>query len=139
MPDRLVHLVLLEVPVRSTNEQPGARVGALVLQLPPQRLAKEPMAAVPTATGIQRADEVAGFLQLGQDPSRAGPSEHGVAQGPGQSVQNRGLHQELPMRRLELVQDLGLEVVEQVAVVSAQPRNGLLRVRGAADRLRGEV
>ena len=97
------------------------------------------MAAVPMATGIQRGDEMAGFLQLSQDPSRSRTSEHRVAQWAAQAVQDRGLHQELPMLRLELVQDLGLEVVEEVAVVSADPGDGRLRVRGAADGLRGEM
>jgi hypothetical protein len=91
------------------------------------------------STGVQRADELVGSLQLSQDQRRANPFEHRVAQWGREAVQDRGLHQELSVCRLELGQDLALEVVEQVAVVPLQPGDGNLWLGGAADCLRGEL
>ena len=101
VPNRLVDLPLVDVPASSAGQQARARVRVHVFQLPPQCIAKQAVAAVPAAPRIQRADEMAGFL-VGQDPYRASAGEHRIAQRTGQPLEDRSLHEELPVHRREL-------------------------------------
>src|SRR6185312_10030265 len=92
------------------------------LQSVTQSVAEEPVAPVPLTPRVQWRHEQVGAVELAQDGGRPGVTEHRVAQRSRQSFEDGGPDQEIAVIGRQPVDDLGGEVVEDVAVVAAERR-----------------
>ena len=117
---RLVHLPGRQIPVRGPAKQLGNGLGCGCSQLTDQHVPEKPVVSVPLAVSIQWDDEEVGPLERFQDGRRPGAAEHGVAQRPGQPIEDRGPDQERPPVGGQSIQHLRGEEVDDVPVVAGR-------------------
>ena len=83
------------VPAAGPAMQPGDVAGALVEQVGAQHVGEQVVVAVPAAVVVERDDEqVLPLQRLEHRPARPVRAGDGVAQRPGQPVEDRGVEQE---------------------------------------------
>ena len=78
--DGLLDLSGGKVPVGGSAEQVRDSVRSGGVQLAAERVAEQPVVAVPLTVGVERDDEQVGVLQLLEDGSRSLAAEYRVAQ-----------------------------------------------------------
>ena len=108
-------------------------------QLQAQQLGEQVVVAVPVAVVVEGDQEQVGLLQLGQQLGRPLGLQHRVAQRPRQPLQDRGADHEAAQRLGLAGQDLGAQVVDDVAVAGLEAGDERARVGLAPQRQPGQV
>ena len=134
MADGLGDLPLTSQPRRRAPVQLGRRPGLLDLQPRAQEVGEQRVVAVPAPVAVERDDEQVAAIELGE--ADAGPlaADHRVAQRPGHALEDRGAHQEAALLGGDAVEDLGGQVVADLAVVAGQRGAEVLARRMLAQR-----
>ena len=81
------------------------------------------MVAEPAALVVEGDDEQVLALQLLEQLRRVVALEHRVAERSAHGLENRGPKQELELRRLDVAELLGSQIVRDEAVVAAERRD----------------
>jgi hypothetical protein len=122
MPHGIVDQPTAREPGGGPPVQPGHPLGAPLLPLAhPQQVGEQAVVAVPAALPVQGNQEQVGPLEVLEQLLAVRAAGDRVAERAAQALEDRGVEQETPhVRRLPL-QDLPGQVVENVAVVAAEP------------------
>ena len=112
----------------ASNQAPARRcssatsVGVLVEQVRAEDVGEQVVVAVPLPPVVERDDEEVGALERHQGRLAAVASRDGVAERPGESLEDRRPQQELADVRRLAGEDLLAEIVHDVAVVARRTR-----------------
>ncbi len=93
----------------------------LVAEPGPEHVGEEVVVAVPGAVIVERDDEEVGPLELLERRSTARPTGDGIAERPGERLQDRGLEQEAADVVALAFEHLPDQVVEDEAIVAGEP------------------
>src|SRR5689334_25441329 len=108
------------------------QLGRLESQLGVQTGAEQVVVAVPVAPVIERDDEQVRARERLELPRRAGGVSDGITQRAAHSLEDRRAQQELARIRVQVGKNLLAEVVDDVAVISREPRDELVPVDAVA-------
>ena len=137
--DRPLGVVVLGVPGARQPVQLALAAGLEPAQLRPQGPGEEPVDAVALIGAIERHDQQVRARELRKRLPGAGALQHGVAERPGELVEDRAAHEELSLRGGSVRQHLVAQVVGHEPVAAGEGRQRLLQVRLGAHGQRGEV
>ena len=97
------------------------------------------MIAVPAPAAVQGDDEQIAAVQVGELGGGPVGADHGVAEGPGHAVEDRGLKQEAPLLRCHSIEDLRGQVLADLLAVAGQRADEVLAGGVGAQRQPGEL
>ena len=141
MADGPIHVAALREPLGAARAvQPGGlALGAAASQLDPEQLGKQAVVAVPLASLVERRDEDIGPLDLRESGGGIRPIDQRVGKGPTDGVHDGRREHEVEGLRVERIEDLLHEVVEDVAVRGPERLDECAAVRSRAHRQIGEI
>jgi hypothetical protein len=127
------------IPGARAAVETGESVRRGRLELVLEELTEEVVIAVPLAPGVERDEQQVRVLQVSQQRARLLPLGDGVAQGAAETFQDAGLQQERPELGWLAGENLGGQIVNEVAVVAGEALDQRARIGSAAERERGQV
>ena len=137
--DRLGRVAVPLVPVARPPVQLADPLGLLVEQPGPEHVGEEVVVAVPVPAIVERDEEEVRPIEPLEHRLPAAAAGDGVAQRPGEPIEDRGLEQEVAdLVGLALEHLLG-EVVDDEAVVAGEVLDEPADVVAALHRQRGEL
>ena len=108
-------------------------IGFCPLELVAEKLAEQVVVAVPLASGVNRDEEEVGAFEFLEDLSALATFREGVTERARQTLEDGRSNKE----RAQLVglafEDLGGEVVDEVAIVAGEALDGILCLAHALD------
>ena len=132
--DRCRVVALLLEPCARPPMKGRDQLWLLGQQSGPQQIGEQVVVAVPAPAIIERDDEQVRALERLERVATVIDLGDGVAQGPRQSIEDRGLEEETLDPLFLTIQDLLDEVVDDVPVVPGELRDERARVGSPADR-----
>ena len=118
--DRVLRRPVGLEPCRRAHVELAGSARFLPAQLRQQQLAQQVVVAVPLAAPVERHDEEVAALQLFQQRARSRRVERGIAQRATHPLEHGGTRQERRLAFRQPIEQLGPEVVDHEAVVTAE-------------------
>ena len=117
---RLIDKALALEPGRDSSVQTRDEIGLGALELGAQQLPEQVVIPIPVTRHVQGHHKQVVALDLLQDRRRARGLQHRVAQRTAESSQDRGAQQEAAQLRRLPVEDLGHQIVDDMAVIARE-------------------